>query len=414
MVRSDSASKQTEPKRNVWRLKFLRGIAAAMVAVCIFTVGVGVGDGRIAFGTGHALDAVTNNLPDQLDYSTVNALYQKLKGDYDGKLTTAQLLDGLKHGLAQATGDPYTEYFTAKEASQFTDQLNNTFSGIGAQLGTDSKGNIEIIAPIKGYPAEKAGLKPKDLIVAIDGATTAGMSPDQAVSKIRGKAGTPVKLQVVRGGSQVLNFTITRADIKLPSVTTKTLDGNIGYVQISTFANDTTGLVQKAANSFAKAHVKGIILDLRDNPGGLLNDAVDVSSLWLPEGKTILQEKRGGVVVNTYTATGGDELSGIPTVVLINGGSASASEITAGALHDNGIATLIGEQSYGKGSVQQIENFTDGSELKVTIARWYRPNGQNIDKKGITPDKVVKLTDADAKAGNDVQLKAAETYLANH
>lgn len=411
---SDSASKQIESKQGLWRLKLLRGIAATMVAVCIFTVGVGVGDGRIAFGTSRALSTVTSGLPDQLDYSTVNAVYEKLKGDYDGKLTASQLLDGIKHGLAQATGDPYTEYFTAKEASQFTDQLNNTFSGIGAQLGTDSKGNIEIIAPINGYPAAKAGLKPKDLITAIDGTSASGMSPDQAVGKIRGKAGTQVKLQVVRNGSQVLTFTVTRADIQLPSVASKILSGNIGYIQISTFANDTSGLVRKAADGFAKAHVKDIILDLRDNPGGLLNDAVDVSSLWLPEGKTVLQEKRGGVVVNTYTATGGDEFNGIPTVVLINGGSASASEITAGALHDNGMATLIGEQSYGKGSVQQIENFTDGSELKVTIARWYRPNGQNIDKKGITPDKIVKLTDLDVQSGNDVQLKAAETYLANH
>jgi len=197
----------------------------------------------------------------------------------------------------------------------------------------------------------------------------------------------------------------------MPSVTTKTLDGNIGYLQISTFANDTTDLTQKAATQFASAHVKGIILDLRNDPGGLLEAAVKVSSLWVPDGKMILQEKRGSVVGQTYYGLGDNKLNGIPTVVLINEGSASASEITAGALHDDKAAYLIGTKSYGKGVVQQLINFGDGSQLKVTVASWYRPNGQNINKKGITPDLISKLSDADIKAGNDTQLQAAQAYL---
>lgn len=383
--------------------------AAILAALLIFGLGVGVGNGTISWRQHHP---VTGNLPNKLDYSSVNQIYKSLIDNYDGKLTEAQLENGLKHGLATATDDPYTVYFTPKEAKNFNDQLNNSFSGIGAQLGQDKDKNLEVIAPIDGSPAAKAGLQAKDLITEINGTSTSGMSVDDAVNKIRGPQGTKVKLQVVRDRSQTLDLTITRQDITVPSVKTKILDNNIGYIQISTFANDTTSLMQKAADDLQSKHVKGIVLDLRNDPGGLLDAAVHVTSLWLPSGQNILQERRGGTtVVNSYSALGGDELHGIPTVVLVNGGSASASEITAGALHDNHAAYIIGEKSYGKGVVQQLINFRDGSQLKVTVASWYRPDGENINKKGITPDKIVKLTDADAEAGNDTQLKAAQDYL---
>jgi carboxyl-terminal processing protease len=337
----------------------------------------------------------------------VNQVYQALKQNYDGKLTTNQLLDGLKEGLAQATGDPYTEYFNASEAASFNDELNNSFSGIGAELG-QSGGNLEIIAPIDGSPAAKAGLQPKDIISEINGQTTSGLSPDVAADKIRGAAGTKVTLSVIRDSTQTLQFTITRSNIQLPSVTTKILPGNIGYMQISTFADDTTALAQKAANTFKADHVKGIILDLRDNPGGLVDAAVHVSSLWLPENATIMQEKQGNTVVQTYTALGGDVLHGIPTAVLVNSGSASASEITAGALHDNGAATIIGTKTYGKGVVQEVVDLSGGAELKVTVASWYRPNGQSINLKGITPDETVSLPSSGTQ---DTQEAAAITYL---
>lgn len=387
--------------------KYAKTLPLIIAALVIFTGGVLVGQGRVSFG---ARQGVTG-LPAQLDYSSVNAVYDALKSNYNGKLTQSQLLDGLKHGLAQATNDPYTEYFTASEAKSFTDELNNSFSGIGAELSQDKNGNIEIISPISGFPADKAGLKPQDIIATINGQSTNGMSVDAAVNKIRGKSGTNVVLGIVRGGQQ-LSFTITRQNIQVPSVNTKILDGNIGYMQITTFADDTAQLAQKAADQFKQAGVKGIVLDLRDDPGGLLDAAISVSSLWVPEGNVIVQEK-GTVGDVTHTANGGDELNGIPTVVLINSGSASASEITAGALHDNKTATLIGEKSYGKGVVQQLINFKDGSELKVTVASWYRPNGKNINKQGITPDQTVKEP-TDATPDNDPQLQAAQAYLAAH
>ena len=396
-------------KRKASMLSLVRNLAILGV---VFFVGLSVGNGRFNVVMPGKTKPISNNLPTRLDYSSVNTIYQSIKDNYDGKLNANQLDEGLKHGLAEATKDPYTVYFTAKEAKDFNDQLNNSFSGIGAQLGKDKEGNLEVIAPIEGLPAEKAGIKAQDLIATINNESTSGMSVDDAVSKIRGPKGTKVTLQLVRNHADAVNVTVVRDDIKIPSVKTKMLDGNIGYISISTFADDTAALAQKAANDFKGKNVKGIVLDLRNDPGGLLDAAVKVSSLWLPEGKSILQEKRGGVtVVNSYTASGSNELNGIPTVVLINSGSASASEITAGALHDNKAAYLIGEKSYGKGVVQQLINFGDGSQLKVTVASWYRPDGENINHKGITPDKTVKISDDDAKAGTDTQLQAAQAYL---
>lgn len=388
----------------------LRKALGLVLLVAVFMLGLNFGNGRLRVNVPWGTKPVTN-LPNSLNYTTVNQVYQSLKQNYDGQLTQTQLLNGLKHGLAQSTNDPYTEYFTPAEAKSFNSQLNNSFSGIGAELGADSNGNLQVIAPISGAPAAKAGLKAQDIISSINGTSTAGMSVDAAVNKIRGPAGSKVTLGLVRDSTQALSLTITRQNITVPSVTTKTLPGNIGYMQISTFADDTTNLAQKAAGQFKSQNVKGIILDLRDDPGGLLDAAVNVSSLWLPQNQVILQEKRGTTVVQTYNAAGDDKLHGIPTVILINSGSASASEITTGALHDNNDAYVIGQKSYGKGVVQQLINFGDGSQLKVTIASWYRPDGKNINHLGITPDQTVKLTDADAKAGNDTQLQAAEAYL---
>jgi carboxyl-terminal processing protease len=396
---------QPAPKKRGLR-KFLKFGAWAILLFFVFSVGVNVGNGRIHIGNHQG----QTGLPAQLNYSSVNDIYDSLKANYNGKLSEDQVLDGLKHGLAESTNDPYTEYFTAKEAKQFKSDLNNSFSGIGAELGQDSDKNIVVVSPIAGFPAEKAGLKAKDIIVTINDASTQGMSIDEAVSKVRGKEGTNVKLGIVRDKSQALTLNITRETIKIPSVKTKILDGNIGYIQITSFADDTSDLAQKAAEDFKTKGVKGIVLDLRNDPGGYLDSAVDVSSLWVQKGKLIVDE-RGTNGNEPTNAKGGNVLTDIPTVVLINEGSASASEITAGALHDNKEAYVIGQKSYGKGVVQQLINFPDGSELKVTVASWYRPNGQNINHKGISPDQLVKISDEDAKAGTDTQLNAATAYL---
>lgn len=384
-------------------------LAVSFVVVTIFFAGVGVGNGNLQFG--FVQNAQNSDLPTNLDYSSVENLYDALKSNYDGELDHQKLLDGLKAGLAEASGDPYTVYLNAKEAEEFNKQLNGTFSGIGAELGQDADKNLIIVAPIAGFPASKAGLRPQDIIVEIDGKSTSGLSITEAVTKIRGPKGSDVKLRVIRDKTEDLSFKITREDIKIPSVKHEILAGNVGYMQINQFSEDTAELAAKAANEFKDKGVKGVVLDLRGNPGGLLTASVDVSSLWLPEGAIVLKEKRGDLVVATEVATGNNILAGMPTAVLINEGSASASEIMAGALRDNKVATLFGAKSFGKGSVQQIKELLGGGELKVTIARWYRPNGDNIDKKGISPDKAVELTDEDFDAGRDPQKDAAVSFI---
>ena len=383
----------------------IAGVVAVVLLLVVYDIGLNVGNGNLSIGGG----GISGNLPSTLNYSTVNQEYQVLKNNFDGKLTQTQLLNGIKQGLANAANDPYTEYFTANEAKAFSQELNNSFSGIGAELTANSKGQIMIIAPLKGSPAQSAGLQAQDIISAINGVSTNGMSINTAVNDIRGKAGTDVKLSIIRGG-KTLEITIKRQNITVPSVSYKILSGNIGYISIISFANDTSSLIAQAGKFMASHHVKGIILDLRNNPGGLVTAAVATTSEWLKPGQEIMQERRGNTVVQQYNATGGDVLNGIPTVVLVNGGSASASEITAGALHDNHDAYIIGTKTFGKGVVQQIINLADGAELKVTVAAWYRPDGQDINHIGITPDQIVQP----ATNGTDNQLAAAEAYLNSH
>lgn len=390
------------------RTRIWRSLTNIVVLVAIFAAGLAIGNGTITFGKPVASNS---SLPSKLDFTEVQHTYDMLRTNFDGKLDNQTLLDGLQRGLVSAAGDPHTEFFNAKEAKQLQEQLSGTFSGIGAELGKDKNDNLQVVAPIAGFPAEKAGLRAQDIILAIDDETTSGMSIDQAVGKIRGRTDTTVKLQILRGDNERKDITITRAVIKVPSVEYTILPDNIGYIKITQFWDDTAGLVQAAAREFKQKQVTGVVLDLRSNPGGALDAAVDVVSVWLPQGKTILQEKRDGKVQQTFRANGSAILLGMPTRILIDEGSASASEIVAGALKDNNVAQLIGVKSYGKGSVQQIMDLKHGAQLKVTIARWYRPDGQNIDKKGIEPDTVVKMTEDDYAAGRDPQKDAAITSL---
>lgn len=397
-----------------------------VILLFIFWLGLSIGNGTISVTRGVSSNS---GLAENLNYTEVEKLYDLLRENYDGKLSETELLEGIKGGLIKAAGDPYTEYFSVEDAKLFNEQLQGTFSGIGAELGKDKDGNINIVSPIAGFPAEKAGLRAKDLILTIDGKTTQDMSIDKAVSLIRGKVGTQVKLGVLRGGSERKEFVITREEIKVPSVKYEILPGNIGYVQVSQFWTDTGELAREAAEEFKRASVQGVVLDMRGNPGGSLDAAVEVASIWLSEGKTVLQEKRDGKVVETYQASGAPILSGMPTTVLIDEGSASASEIVAGALKDNGAAKLVGMKSYGKGSVQQIiclnqsslinslslgaryEENCESAQLKVTIARWFRPNGENIDKKGIKPDIEVKVSEEDIEQERDPQKDKAIEQL---
>ncbi len=347
-------------------------------------------------------------LSQNIDFASVEKVYDLLKQKYDGKLDMQKLQDGLNKGLVDAAGDPYTVYMSEKEATEFQDDLNGTFSGIGAELGKRND-NLVVISPITDSPAQKAGLRSGDVIVKINGEETTNLSVDTAVNKIRGEAGTDVKLGLIRGDTP-LELTITRAQITVPSVKSEILEGNIGYLQITRFSDDTASLANTAAQEFKSKNVKGIVLDVRNDGGGLLDAAVKVAGLWL-DNKVVVAEKQDGRTTSELRTGNNPPLAGIPTTMLINEGSASASEILAGALHDHGVAKLIGKKSFGKGSVQELIDLPNGGKLKVTVARWYTPKGKNIDKEGIKPDIEVELSTDDANNNRDPQKDRARKEL---
>lgn len=350
------------------------------------------------------------NLPKQLDYSELQRLYTTLRTHYDGNLDARVLLEGAKKGMISATGDPYTTYFTDAEAEQFLSDLDGRFSGIGAEIGKRGE-NLTIISTIDGSPAQTAGLLAGDIIGRVNDEDVTGWEVERAVAAIRGEKGTTVKLLVARS-EKPKEFIITRDAIVDPSVKSELLDGNIGYMRLSRFNDsDTVSLATRAAEEFKSQRVKGIVLDLRGNGGGFVDVAQKVAGLWLESGKTVVEERQGKKVVATLKAQGSAMLKGIPTVVLIDGGSASASEIVAGALHDYNLATLIGEKTFGKGSVQKVNPISGGGQLKVTIAKWYTPKGKNIDKSGIEPDQKVPMSTEDFEAGRDPQKSRAVDFL---
>jgi len=387
-------------------LKQTIGVSVATCVVTAFLVGV-IG---FAIGTKYQSFYRVINKSGSLDYSELDAVYAQLQENYDGKLDKDRLIKGAAAGMAAAVGDPYTNYFTEDEANSFLNDLSGQFEGIGAELGTNKDGQLEVVAPLDDSPAKKAGLQPHDVIVAIDSRNSITMSPSEAITLIRGKAGTVVKLTIMRG-SETKEFSITRATIANPSVKWEIKDNNIGYIRISQFGDDTATLTRKAARELKDKKVKGIILDLRGNGGGYVDAAKSVVSLWLSSGSVIVQEKAGDKVVGTEKASGNNILNGVKTIVLIDGGTASASEIVAGALHDHKAATLVGVKTYGKGVVQQLFPLDSGAEVKITIAKWYTPNGNNIDRTGISPDVKVEITTEQYAAGDDAQLGKALEML---
>ncbi len=379
---------------------------------------LGAGILVIALGSFYVGDMYPGIIPDpfakpahHLDFSSLNTIYALMQRNFDGKITDQQALDGAKAGLVAAGSDPYTVYLNPQASKALSDDLNGQLSGIGAEIGI--KNNVlTVISPIADTPAAAAGLKTGDLIAKINGEDTTGMDVDTAVSKIRGAAGTKVTLNLIRSGTPAaFDVTITRANITVKSVKWSLKNGNVGYIDITRFGTDTAGLVDQAAADLKSQGATKIILDLRGNGGGYLDAGVSVASEFLPEGKTVVSERTDGKTTNTLPASAGGKLIGLPTVVLINGGSASASEIVAGALHDNKVAQLEGEKSFGKGSVQEIKDLPGGSQLKVTVAHWYTPGGININKEGIKPDVDIKLTADDFNANRDPQLDKALDML---
>jgi carboxyl-terminal processing protease len=342
---------------------------------------------------------------DQLDLSSVQATYQAVQENFDGDIDEAKLIEGANRGMVDALGDQYTVYMNQKESSDFDDSLSgNIGGGIGIELSL--RDNFPtVVRVLRDNPAEKAGVAVNDVVTAVNGESVENKSTNDIVTKIRGDAGTTVKVTVFRDG-QPKDFTLTREVVNNPSVYGSVVNG-VGVITVSRFDDQTGSLARKLATEFKSAGVKGVVLDLRGNGGGYVTAAQDVSGIWLDK-QVVVTEKRSGQVTEELKSGGSPILNGIPTVVLINASSASASEIVAGALRDHKVATLMGEKSFGKGSVQKLVGLTGGTMLKVTVARWYTPSGLNISEKGITPDTIVERTVEDYNASRDPQLDAAK------
>ncbi|MHB9148404.1 MAG: S41 family peptidase [Candidatus Amoebophilus sp.] len=321
------------------------------------------------------------------------------------KVDNDALFHGALKGLVEATHDPYSLYMTPKEQEQFASDMSGKFEGIGAEIGLKDD-IITVISPLEGMPAEKAGLQAGDQIAKIDDATTMGFSVMEAVDKIRGSKGTKVKLTVLREGeNQPLDITITRDVIAIKSVKTEITKDNIFIVRVSSFNDDTDQLFTDAVDEILAKKPKGIILDLRNNPGGYLESAIFMASKWI-KNDTVVMERYGDGTTNSQTSVGEPVLSSFKTMVLINRGSDSASEIVAGALQDHNLATIIGEKSFGKGSVQVLRDLSDGGSVKITAAKWLTPKGKSIDGQGITPD--IKVTTKIDSKVDQVKQKAID------
>ena len=341
-----------------------------------------------------------------IDLSSVQKTYQELIDNYDGKLDTQKLIYGANRGLVEAAGDPHTSYMDPDEAKEFDKSLSGQIGGgIGAEIGLRNN-KPTIIKPLENSPAQKAGIKAGEVIVKVNDESSSDWSVDKVVSKIRGEIGTSVKLTLLSEG-QTREVSVVRQNIVSPAVESE-VDGEIGILKVNRFGDDTVSLSRKYASEFVEKGVKKVILDLRNNPGGTVGAAQGLLGIWL-DNQIAMTERRGSEIVKTLRTTGAPILGNMKTVVLINGNSASASEITAGALREYGKATLVGQKSYGKGSVQIVLGLPGGSQMKVTEARWYTPKGKNIDKTGIEPDVKVDLSSDDVNNSVDPQMDKAKS-----
>ena len=341
-----------------------------------------------------------------IDLSSVQKTYQELIANYDGKLDTQKLIYGANRGLVEAAGDPHTVYMDPDETKEFDKSLSGQIGGgIGAEIGLRNN-KPTIIKPLENSPAQKAGIKAGEAIVKVNDESSSDWSVEKVVSKIRGEVGTSVKLTLLSGG-QTREVSVVRQNIVSPAVESE-IDGEIGILKVNRFGDDTVSLTRKYASEFVEKGVKKVILDLRNNPGGTVGAAQGLLGIWL-DNQIAMTERRGSEIVKTLRTTGTPILGNMKTVVLINGNSASASEITAGALREYGKATLVGQKSYGKGSVQIVLGLPGGSQMKVTEARWYTPKGKNIDKTGIEPDVKVDLSSDDVNNNVDPQMDKAKS-----
>lgn len=339
-----------------------------------------------------------------------------IQQNFYGKLPDEKgMTYGAIRGVIRTLGDPDTVLIDPQIAAASREDMMGVFEGIGATVRLNEDGYVVIVQPFEGQPAAQAGLLPGDVILEVDGIPIQGMDIYQAISHIRGPAGTEVRLLIQRlGEEEPLLVTVVRGKIEIPTVQVKILAHNVAYLRLNDFHGRAAAQARPALRSLLEQEPIGLILDLRNNPGGLLDTAVDISSLFLAPNQVILIELRKGEEQKIYRAKGHPLAPDIPLVVLINGGSASASEIVAGSLQDNHRAVLLGELTFGKGTVQLPHQLSDGSELRITIAQWLTPSGHALrNGNGLLPDIPVPMSSQDFQAGRDPQLNRAIEYLAS-
>lgn len=396
--------KKTRSKRH----SFL-GLFLLLLLAVSFAGGFYLGQGKTTKNRQVALGNTTTTVDeDAFDFNIYWEAWDALRSNfvYKNKIKDKEMFYDSVKGLAASADDPYTVFMTPTETKDFANDLAGTFEGIGAEVGMRNE-IITIIAPLSGMPAEKAGLKAGDKVYAIDGQSALGLTVDEAVKKIRGTKGTVVTLTIIRDKeTSPRQIKIERGVIVVKSVSVTYRTDGVAVIKVSNFNDDTLSLFNDAVKQINAKKPKGIILDLRNNPGGYLDTAVAMASEWVKEGPIVL-EQFGDGKRNEYTALGNPQLGGYKTIVLVNSGSASASEIVAGALRDYNKATLVGENTYGKGSVQTIRELSDGSSMKITVATWMTPNGDYINEKGLAPQIEVKLTATDVEKNKDPQLQKA-------
>ncbi len=401
---------------------FIRRVSAIGVPIITLLVGVQMGVGYERQQLSPAPDALLKSAtgaylqPEkQADLRLLWQTWQLLNERYvspkdlDGRKMTL----GAVEGMVRAVGDPYTMFLNADESSKFRESMGGDLEGIGAEL-MDRNGVVVVVAPIKNSPAEKAGILPEDIITHVDGQLIADLSLDQVVSRIRGKPGTSVTLTVYHHDDpNPHKITVLREHITVPSVESAIINaakGPIGHLTLRQFGDHSIDEVRTVLNEFKVKQVKGIVLDLRFNGGGYLDGAVELVSMFLREG-TVVSVERRGQQTEVLKVTGETIFPDTPLVVLINEGTASASEITAGALQDHKRAMIVGTKSFGKGTVQDVLELPGGSTVHVTIAHWLTPQGKNLAKEGIDPDIVVERTAEQYKAKKDPQLDKAVEVL---
>jgi carboxyl-terminal processing protease len=391
---------------SVWKLLAL-AVIEALALVAAF--GAGLGAARV-FPLSNL--ATAHGIKLDIFWET----WRLVEQDFVGSLPSPQArVYGATRGMLATLNDPYTTLVEPQQHQREKEDLQGSFGGIGVTMRRNAQGDV-VLEPLPDSPAIRTGVLEGDVLVAVNSnPISATMSFDDIAAVVRGPVGTPVAISVRRGSSDsLLSFTITRAVIQTPSVTFRILDNapQIGYIALNRFTERSGDEVQRAAQELQQKGARQLILDLRDNGGGLLTAAIDVSSQFLSEGVVLYEQQKGQPERTFRTKPGGAALD-VPLVILINRGTASASEIVAGALRDNGRATLIGEQTYGKGSVQHIYDLSDGSSLHVTAAEWFTPGRHQLTGHGLAPDVAVALSDEDMTAGRDPQLDRAVVYLQN-